>query len=590
MKYRITTLATLLLLPLSACDSPRSRQGGLSEDSARRSSMPRPAEPAVSYDGMISSASREASLVGARILKEGGNAIDAAVATGFALAVTYPGAGNIGGGGFMVIRMADGRTTTIDYRERAPGASKRDMFLDSAGNFLPDRSQLGALAAGVPGSPAGLLMALEKYGTMSRAALLAPAIELAEQGFRLDPRLVDDIMVKREEFLRFPSSAKIFADTTKIRGGTIFRQPDLAATLRRIADSGAAGFYGGTTADLIVKEMERSGGIISKQDLLDYRAVERPPVTGGYRGHTIISMPPPSSGGVLLIQMLNMMEERKIGGMEYGSPQHVHLLAEVMKRAYADRAEYLGDPDFVEIPTARLTDRAYARQRASTIGDTATPSSSISHGDAHRFDRESTETTHYSVVDRDGNCVSITTTLNGSFGSKLVVDGAGFLLNNEMDDFSAKPNTPNLYGLVGGEANAILPGKRMLSSMTPTIVIKDGEPVMVVGTPGGSTIITTVLQVISNRIDYGMDLVGAVTARRVHHQWLPDSLYWEGGALAPGTIDSLQARGHHLLPRTGTSGRVDAITIERDGKGRRLYKGWSDLRGYGEAMGPEAVP
>lgn len=554
-----------------------------------------------STQGMVSSASEEATAAGVAVLRSGGNAVDAAVATGFALAVTLPQAGNLGGGGFMVIRMADGRITTIDFRETAPGAATRDMFLDSTGNFVPERSQLGALAAGVPGSPAGLLMALEKYGTKPAAQVIAPAITLADSGFTVHPRLTADMQSKLAEFRRFPSTLKVFAtDSGLYHPGMLLRQPDLAASLRRIAQSGRAGFYEGRTADLIVAEMQRSGGIITHNDLKNYKPVERKPIIGRYRGDTIISMPPPSSGGVLLVQMLNMMEGYDFSSIPFHSARYAHTMAEIMRRAYADRAEHLGDPDFWDVPVAALIDPMYARHRASTINPiAATPSASVKHGDSSMLyrdsiigdsvmpDRESPQTTHYSVVDRWGNCVSVTVTLNASFGSKLVVDGAGFLLNNEMDDFSAKPGAPNLYGLIGNEANAIMPGKRMLSSMTPTIVTRGGQPLMVLGSPGGSTIITTVLQVIQNQTDYGMALPQAVEAPRMHHQWRPDTLFHEKGTFTGRAIDSLQRMGHKLVERTESSGRVDAIRIEQDESGRRIYLGWSDRRGYGSAMGAD---
>jgi gamma-glutamyltranspeptidase / glutathione hydrolase len=536
--------------------------------------------PPRSHRGMVSSASAEATAVGIDVLRRGGNAVDAAVAVGFALAVTLPQAGNLGGGGFMVIRMADGRSTTLDFRERAPAAATRDMYLDSAGEFVAERAQIGALAAGVPGSPAGLLTALDRFGTRPRAEILAPSIALARDGFVIHPQLAADLASKRSDFERYPSSS-LFADTSLVAGARL-RQSDLVRTLERIARDGADGFYAGETADLIVAEMKRSGGIITGADLAAYRAVERAPVVGHYRGHTIITMGPPSSGGVLLVQMLRMLELSGRSTPPFHSADHVHLLAETMRRAYADRAEFMGDPDFVDIPVAQLTSDAYAHVRAATIADTATPSAAISHGDPGDVRMESPETTHYSVVDSAGNCVSVTVTLNSSFGAKLVVGGAGFLLNNEMDDFSARPGVPNLYGLVGGEANAIVPGKRMLSSMTPTIVLRDDRPWLVVGTPGGSTIITTVLQIINNTIDYGMPLPEAIEARRVHHQWLPDQIYYEAGALSPGAVDSLRQRGHTLAPRAETSGRVDAIMIE-DG----VMIGWSDRRGYGTAAGVE---
>lgn len=568
----------LLLLPLLlvACAKQENQQPPLRSPSEARSAM-----------GMISCATPEATEAGLRVLRNGGNAVDAAVAVGFALSVTLPQAGNLGGGGFMVIRMSDGRTTTIDFRERAPAAATRDMFLDSAGTFLPERAQRGALAAGVPGSPAGLLFALERYGSKPRAEVIQPAIGLADSGFAIHPPLHDDLAEKRDQFLLFPSTRQAFlrGDST-LPAGLLFRQPELATTLRRIADSGKQGFYGGQTARLIVAQMERSGGIITAADLAGYEPIERAPIRASYRGYQIITMPPPSSGGVLLVQMLKMLEERSFQKLPFHSAAHAHLLAEVMRRAYADRAEFLGDPDFVEVPVSGLTSSEYAAARAADIGERATPSSSIGHGNPEAFGRESQQTTHYSVVDRDGNCVSVTTTLNGAFGSKVVVGGAGFFLNNEMDDFSARPNTPNQFGLIGRSANAIQPGKRMLSSMTPTIVLApNGNPWLVVGTPGGSTIITTVLQMIHYQIDYGMELRAAGAAPRIHHQWLPDTLFYERGAFTAGAADSLQSIGHALAQRPGTSGRVDAVRIETDSLGKQLFIGWSDTRGYGWAQG-----
>lgn len=552
------------------------------------SNTPDPTKPPSSSSGMISSASAEATEAGLEILRSGGNAIDAAAAVGFALAVTHPQAGNLGGGGFMVIRMADGRTTTLDFREQAPGAATRDMYLDTTGAFVADRAQVGALAAGVPGTPAGLLTALEKFGSKSPKEVLAPAIILASDGFTVSAGLAGEFAEKQSVFLSFPSTARIFAPGgNTITARTLLKQPELASTLERIADSGMAGFYSGRTAELIVEQMRSSGGIITREDLAGYHVVERRPITGTYRGYQIVSMPPPSSGGVLLVEMLNMMEGYDFASIPYHSAQHAHILAEIMRRAYADRAEHLGDPDFVEVPTDALTRREYAKARSANITDRATPSDSVTFGDPGPFRPESPQTTHYSVVDRDGNCVSVTTTLNSSFGSKLVVDGAGFFLNNEMDDFSARPNTPNLYGLIGREANAIEPGKRMLSSMTPTIVLREGAPVLVVGTPGGSTIITTVMQTIHNRIDYGMGLVEAIESPRLHHQWRPDTIFYEKGTFSPGALDTLRSLGYTTLQRQERSGRVDAISIETDESGRRVYVGWSDSRGYGRAAGVE---
>ncbi|HVZ41945.1 MAG TPA: gamma-glutamyltransferase [Candidatus Kapabacteria bacterium] len=540
--------------------------------------------------GMVTSATPEATEAGLYVLRKGGNAVDAAVAVGFALAVSYPQAGNLGGGGFMVIRMADGRTTTIDFREKAPAAATRTMFLDSTGAFVPERSLLGALASGVPGSPAGLLYALERYGTRSRRDVMAPAIALAELGIVVHPRLAEDLHEKYQDFRNFASTLRAVcpehtAGTTTRAAGTIWIQSDLAKTLRRINDSGAAGFYSGATAEMIVRQMKHSGGLITADDLLAYRPAERAPVIGTYRGDTVITMPPPSSGGALLVEMLNMMEPCRFDTIGYHSAEHAHLLAEIMRRAYADRAEHFGDPDFYTVPVTGLTSKEYARARAATITPHATASSEIGHGDPSPYNHESQQTTHFSVVDRFGNCVSTTMTLNASFGSKLVVDGAGFFLNNEMDDFSAKPGAPNMYGLLGNEANAVAPGKRMLSSMTPTIVTHGGRPWLVLGTPGGSTIITTVLQMINNIGDYGMSLSEAVAAPRIHHQWRPDTLWYENGAFSAATIDTLSRNGYTTVNRHEPSGRVDAIEIEYNADGTRTLRGFSDGRGYGAARG-----
>jgi gamma-glutamyltranspeptidase/glutathione hydrolase len=561
---------------------------GCSEDTAEPTTVTaRYPEAVRSSGGMISSASKEATDVGVEVLRNGGNAVDAAVSVGFALAVTLPQAGNLGGGGFMVIRMADGQTTAIDFRERAPSAATRNMYLDASGNVVPERSRTGALAVGVPGTPAGLLMALETYGsgTMSPRKVIEPAIALAEDGFVVHEQLAADFESARATMEQFESTREIFMpNRTLPQAGTVWKQPELAATLRRIAEEGRNGFYRGRTADLVAAEMKRSGGLITTEDLDEYQPVERVPIIGTYRNHTIISMPPPSSGGVLLVQMLNMMEPYDFSTIPHHSAQHAHLLAEIMRRAYADRAMHLGDADYYDVPVDALIDRRYAEARRSTITDVATPSDSLTHGDPGIIMHESDQTTHYSVVDAAGNCVSVTVTLNSSFGSKLTVGGAGFLLNNEMDDFSASPGTPNLYGLVGGEANSIEPGKRMLSSMTPTIVLRDGEPWLVVGTPGGSTIITTVLQVIHNQIDYDMGLVEAIETERIHHQWRPDTLFYEAGAFTLGALDSLRKMGHHPVERTERSGRVDAVRIEHE-DGKRVVLGWSDRRGYGSAAG-----
>ncbi|NBC16977.1 MAG: gamma-glutamyltransferase [Bacteroidetes bacterium] len=535
---------------------------------------------------MVVSADSAASQAGLTMLQRGGNAIDAAVATGFALAVTYPIAGNLGGGGFLVLRQPDGTATTIDYREKAPRAATRDMYLDARGNAVPERSRRGHLASGVPGSPAGLLLAHSRYGSLPLDTVMAPAIRLAEDGFLLSDRQADRFNAQRETFLDFSGTARYFTrpDSTRYAGGDRFRQPDLAEVLRRIRDEGRAGFYRGATADLIVAEMERGGGLISHEDLQAYEAVERPPITGRYRGHRILSMGPPSSGGVAVVQLLNAIAPYDIAEMGFLTDATIHLMGEAERRVYADRAEWLGDADFVDVPVDALTHPAYMRQRMATFEpDRVTPTDSVSHGDPLAL--ETMETTHYSVVDSAGQAVSVTTTINGAYGSKVVVDGAGFFLNNEMDDFSVKPGVPNMYGLVGSEANAIEPEKRMLSSMSPTIVEDpEGRLFLVIGTPGGATIITTVFQVIQNVIDHGMNMQAAVAAPRVHHQWKPDDLRHEPDALTPAVADSLRARGWTLNER-GPWGRADGIRVQYDADGTRIYEGGADPRGEDVALG-----
>ena len=496
-------------------------------------------------NGVVASRSPLASEVGIEVMKAGGNAIDAAVAVGFALAVTYPSAGNLGGGGFMVIRLANGDVVANDHRETAPAQASRDMYLDDEGELIPGLSTTSHLAVGVPGTVAGLLDALDAYGTLPREAVLAPAVKLAKDGFPLPADLAAQFERQRERFARYPASLRKFTKPgdKPYQVGDTFRQGDLAATLERIAKNGRASFYSGRNADLIVAEMHRGNGLITHQDLMAYRSVWRAPIRATYRGYEILSMPPPSSGGALVAQMLNMLEPFDIGAMGYGQPATVHLMIEAERRAYADRAEHLGDPDFYDVPVAMLTAKDYAGERFSDFDpNLATRSESVGAGAL--WPEESPETTHVSVIDRAGNAVAYTTTLNHGYGSKIVVDGAGFLLNNEMDDFSAKENTANTYGLIGRDANAIGPRKRMLSSMTPTIVLADGQPFFVTGSPGGSTIITTVLQVLVNVIDHGMGLDEAVAAPRFHHQWLPNRVVFEQGALSPQTQSTLAGLGH----------------------------------------------
>ncbi len=532
--------------------------------------------------GMVASAEAHASQVGVDILKQGGNAVDAAVAVGFALAVTFPEAGNLGGGGFMVIRMADGRTTTIDFREKAPAGATTGMFLDSSGNFVPALSQEGYLSSGVPGSVSGLLLALQRYGTRSRKDVITPAKLLARNGITVNERLADDLNGLLRWAGKYPSTRRAFQPSgVDWKAGDRLRQPDLAGTLQRIIDRGAEGFYAGKTADGIVRQMEANGGLITARDLRDYRAMERPPVRGTYRGYDVISMGPPSSGGVLLLELLNLLEAYDIRAKGFNSSETISLMAEAMKIAYADRAEFLGDPDFFPVPTERLISKAYATERRALIDTAAaTPSDRIRHGDIPL--PEHTQTTHFSVVDRWGNAVSVTTTLNGWFGNGIVVDGTGMLLNNEMDDFSAKPGTPNQFGLLGGTANAVQPGKRMLSAMTPTIVLKDGQPWLVTGSPGGSTIITTVLQCILNVIDHRMPIQEAVDAPRIHHQWRPDTLWYELRGLPRDVVRGLEKRGYTVVQRSGTQGWVEAVLIDR---AHGWYFGASDPRGPGSSVG-----
>ncbi len=499
--------------------------------------------PVEAENGMVAAQDRLAAEVGRDILKKGGNVVDAAVATGFALAVTHPQAGNIGGGGFMLIKLA-GRddVIAIDYREKAPVAATRDMFLDAAGEVDTQRARFSHLSAGVPGSVMGLTMALEKYGTMPLKDVIAPAVRLAEKGFPVTGALADAFGDYSERFARDPSSVGYFTrQGAPYAKGDIFVQKDLARTLKAIAKSGAKGFYEGPVADRIVAEMTANGGLITHEDLKKYAAVERAPVRGTYRGYDIVSMPPPSSGGVHLIEMLNVLEGYDLAAMGHNSADYLGLLVEAMRRAYADRSAYLGDPDFFEVPVAALTSAGYAAKLRGQINPRrATRSADVAPGLGPVG--ESEQTTHFSVMDKDGNAVAVTTTLNFTFGSSYSVNGAGFLLNNEMDDFSSKPGTPNGFGLLGGEANEIGPQKRPLSSMTPTIVIKDGKAVFATGTPGGSTIINIVLQNVLNILDFGMNPMQANAAPKIHHQWQPDRITAEPG-VSLDTISIMEERG-----------------------------------------------
>lgn len=529
---------------------------------AAQSSIP-PVQPVAARNGMVVAQEMIAARVGADILKAGGNAVDAAVATGFALAVTYPRAGNIGGGGFMVIHLARGRRNfAIDYRETAPAAITGDSFRDAKGEADPEKSRNSGLAVGVPGTVAGLALAHRKYGSgkFTLAQLIAPSIALARDGFVLDGDVADTLASAQRLFARWPSSAAIFlkADGTTLAAGDRLVQHDLAHTLEAIAKRGPRAFYDGPIADRIAAAVRNAGGVMTAADLAAYRAVERKPLIGRYRGLTIVSMPPPSSGGVHLLQMLNILEHDNLRKLGATAPDTLHLLIETMKRAYADRAVYLGDPDFVKVPVPALLSKTYAARLRKSIGERATPSSEIRNGSLLKG--EGDNTTHFSVADRFGNAVSNTYTLNLSYGNGLVAAGTGVLLNNEMDDFAAKPGAPNAFGLVGGAANAPAPRKRPLSSMTPTIVLKNGRPLLITGSPGGSRIITTVLQVVSNVVDHGMPVSAAIAAPRLHHQWMPDQVLVEPG-LPNGALEALKARGHTIeLRQPGTSANSILVT------------------------------
>lgn len=549
---------------------------------------PRTVVPTMATDGMVSTTDRVASEIGAEILRRGGNAVDAAVATHFALAVVNPEAGNIGGGGFLVVQMADGTSASLDFRETAPLRATRDMYLDAQGN-LTERSLVGHLAAGVPGSVAGMWEAHRRFGSLPWADLVQPAIALAE-GIVVHERLASSLRSYEGRLRTFPATAAVFLPGGRApRVGDRLVQRDLAETLRRVAQNGADGFYRGRTAELVEAEMRRGGGIMTREDLARYEAKWREPVVFDYRGHRVISMPPPSSGGATMALMLKILEGYDLRGAGWHSPRHVHLWTEATRLAYADRNTYLADPDFVPQPTARMASAEYAAERRAGIQlDRATPSARVEPGlgpapvPAAAGARGGTETTHYSVVDRQGNAVAVTTTINSLYGNLVTVEGAGFLLNNEMDDFAAKPGTPNQFGLVQGEANAIEPGKRMLSAMTPTIVIDPaGRVRLVTGTPGGSTIITTVAQIVSNVVDWEMDLPTAIAVPRLHHQHLPDTLRFERGGLRSETVAALRAMGHQIEERGGYQGDVQSIMVLPNG----VLVGVSDPRRGGAAVG-----
>ena len=574
-------------------------------------------------NGLVVSAEGVASEVGRHILQQGGNAVDAAIAVQFALAVTLPRAGNLGGGGFMVVHMADGTVASLDFRERAPGLAHRDMYLDSGGNYLSDLSKTGALAVGVPGTVDGMVNAHARFGSLPWADLVAPAIALAREGYALSYSQASSLNYTGSAFAPFAASRTYFwapceklsvstntstsnltkatkgndpgAEVAIMSGkdpenptdeacrvfeeGEHFQQSDLARTLEAVAEKGREGFYGGWVADRIVQTMEKYDGLISHEDLKAYESVWREPYEMDFRGYRLHIMPPPSSGSIAVGQILRMMETQELDSLEHHSAAYYHLLAEAMRRAFADRAHYLGDPYFYPVPSKALSESDYAAERmASFDPNRATPSDKIRHGEVSMI-KESYETTHFSIIDAQGNAVGITTTLNGSFGSNLAVDGAGFLLNNEMDDFSAQPGTPNMFGLLGGEANAIAPGKRMLSSMTPIIVSKDGQVRMVAGAAGGPRIITATLQNVLNVVLFDMNAQQANAAPRIHHQWYPDRLLFDPMSLSADTQDLLRTKGHSLAQTT--LARVHSIVVDSQGR----LTGGVDPRGDGYAAG-----
>lgn len=521
--------------------------------------------PVWAKNGMVATQEALASDIGLKILKDGGNAVDAAVAVGFALAVTLPRAGNIGGGGFMMVYDAkQGKTVALDYREKAPSSASRDMYLDKDGNAVSDLSRYHGLAVGVPGTVAGLLKALDDHGTMSRGQVMAPAIALAENGIEVTAGLSESLEALSDRLQKWPSTKKIFfkPDGSVYQPGELLRQPELAKSLKLIAAKGADGFYKGETARKLVKAVNEAGGNMSLQDLANYKAIARVPVKGDYRGYEIVSMPPPSSGGIHIVQILNILEGYPLKDYGQNSAQTIHLMSEAMQLAYADRAEYLGDSDFIDVPASGLTSQAYADKLRSLINpNKATPAATIKANNPLPY--ESDQTTHFSIVDKDGNAVANTYTLNFSYGTGLVAEGTGILLNNEMDDFSAKPGAPNGYGLIGGDANAVEANKRPLSSMSPTLVFKDSKPYIVTGSPGGSRIITTVTQVISNVIDHDMNIAEATHAPRIHDQWLPDEIRIEK-ALNVDTIKKLESMGHKVSPQAAM-GSTQSIMIPPNG-------------------------
>jgi gamma-glutamyltranspeptidase/glutathione hydrolase len=533
----------------------------------------------VADSGMVVSAHTKSSVIGVQILQKGGNAVDAAVATGFALAVCYPEAGNIGGGGFMIIRTNTGKTDVVDFREEAPLSASQDMFLNKEGNVSEGLSTETHLASGIPGTVDGMINAHSKFGKLSFKEVIQPAIDLAEKGFPLTFEQAASLNSNRKEFIERNTIWPVFVGDSLWEEGDILIQSALAETLKRIRDYGRDGFYSGKTARLIIKEMNRGNGIITMEDLREYKSVLRVSLSTDYKGYKVITVPPPSGGGIILIQLLKMIEPYPVKKWGFHSAQTIHLMAEAERRAFADRSEYMGDPGSMKISVGQLTGKKYLLDRMSTFNEKkATSSMEIKPGSPGTYASE--ETTHYSVVDAKGNAVAVTTTLNGTFGNSIVVDSAGFLLNNQMDDFSVKPGIPNMYGLVGGTTNSVQPGKRMLSSMTPAIVEKEGKLFLVIGSPGGSTIPTSVFQVIVNVIDFGMNIQDAVNAKRFHHQWLPDWISLEEKAIDSITVQKLKKMGHEFKDRTSI-GRVNAIMILPNGK----IAGGADKRGNNSSCG-----
>ena len=567
VRKTLSLLGVFVLLLVSACSAPKKIAYGHTKG-------------VLAKHGMVVSAKEEASKIGLSILKKGGNAFDAMVATELALAVAYPNAGNIGGGGFMVYRLANGEKGALDYREKAPSKAHRDMYLDANGKVIPDKSTLGALAIGVPGTIDALFEVHKKFGKLPIADLFQPAIDLARNGVVITPLQADFYMGKNlAEIKKANNYTTIFENGWK--AGERFKYEELAQTLERIRDNGRAEFYEGETAKRIVDYVQELGGILSLEDLKNYHSQWRTPITFNYKNYTISSMPLPSSGGICIAQILKSVEPYKIGQYAHNGEQYVQLLVEAERRAYADRAYFLGDPDFVKVPTETLLSPDYLKERMRSFSwDRASKSSEIAHGKVVGY--ESDETTHYSIVDSEGNAVAVTTTLNTNYGSKVYVKGGGFFLNNQMDDFSIKPGEPNTYGLVGSEKNAIAPNKRMLSSMSPTIVEENGKLRMVIGTPGGSTIITSVLQCMLNVFEYGMTMQESVSQPRFHHQWLPDDVMFEPKGFDPAVIAKLKAKGY--VPKEENFviiGRVDAILVEKDG----TLEGGADPRGDDVAEG-----